>query len=169
MALFEPLFDALNGAGIRYVVVGGVATVLHGHARLTADVDLVIDLSPAEARRTVEVLTGLGLRPRAPVDPLEFADAAVRRRWVEDKGMRVFSLYDPSNPMLEVDLFADLPIAFEQLWERAEMVALGRGRVRIASLDDVIRMKRLAGRPQDLADVEALELVRRRREAGDVS
>ena len=41
MALFEPLFAALNAGEVRYVVVGGVATVLHGHARLTADVDLV--------------------------------------------------------------------------------------------------------------------------------
>jgi hypothetical protein len=45
MALFEPLFAALNRAEVRYVVVGALATVLHGYARLTADVDLVIDLT----------------------------------------------------------------------------------------------------------------------------
>lgn len=43
MPLFEPLFAALEEGDVRYVVVGGLATVLHGHARLTADVDLVID------------------------------------------------------------------------------------------------------------------------------
>lgn len=164
MSLFEPLFGALNAAGVRYVVVGGLATVLHGHARLTADVDLVIDLAPGEARKAVEVLMRLGLTARAPVDPMAFADAAVRHDWIEQKGMRVFSLYDPSNPMLEVDLFAEHPIDFEELWQRAEVVKLTHATARIASIRDLIRLKRLAGRPQDLTDVEALEIILRRRE-----
>ena len=46
MALFEPVFRALNDTGARYVVVGGLATVLHGYARFTADADLVVDLAP---------------------------------------------------------------------------------------------------------------------------
>ncbi len=44
MALFEPVFRALNDTGARYVVVGGLATVPHGYARVTADADLVVDL-----------------------------------------------------------------------------------------------------------------------------
>jgi len=75
VSLFEPVFEALNRAHVRYVVVGGLATVLHGHARLTADIDLVIDLSPPEATKTLEALVDLGFRPRAPVDPLAFAEA----------------------------------------------------------------------------------------------
>jgi len=49
--LFEPIFEALNSAQVRYIVVGGVATVLHGFARLTADLDLIVDLQPVEARK----------------------------------------------------------------------------------------------------------------------
>jgi hypothetical protein len=131
--LFEPLFDALNRANVRYIVVGGLATVLHGHARLTADIDLIVDLVPDEARKAVETFTSLGFRPRAPVEPLAFADARVRKQWIEEKGMRVFALWNPANPMLEVDLFAEV-----------------------------------AGRPQDLADIEALEIILRRQERPDV-
>jgi hypothetical protein len=167
VSLFEPLFDALNRAGVRYVVVGGFATVLHGHARLTADIDLVVDLVPDEARKAVETLTSLGFRPRAPVEPFAFADSATRRQWVQEKGMRVFSLWDPANPMLEIDLFAEHPIDFEELWNRAEIVTLTQTVVRIASIRDLIRLKQLAGRPQDLADVEALENILRRREGPD--
>ena len=163
MSLFEPLFEALNTAEVRYVVVGGFAVVLHGHARLTADIDLIIDLAPDEARKAIETLTRRGFRARAPVDPLAFAGAIVRRQWIEEKGMRVFSLWDPSNPMVEVDLFAEHPIDFEELWNGAEIVKLARASVRIASVRDLIRLKRIAGRPQDLADIEALELILRRR------
>lgn len=78
--------------------------------------------------------------------------------------MRVFSLWDPANPMVEVDLFAEHPIDFEELWNHAEIIKLTRASVRIASIRDLIRLKRIAGRPQDLADIEALELILRRRE-----
>jgi hypothetical protein len=81
VALFEPLFDALNRADVRYVVVGGVAVVLHGFARLTGDVDLAIDLQPAEARKAVATFGQLGLRPRLPVDLMQFADPSVRTTW----------------------------------------------------------------------------------------
>ncbi len=167
VSLFEPLFDALNRAHVRYVVVGGFATILHGHARLTADIDLVIDLSPAEARKALETLKRLGFRPRIPVDPLLFADPQIRRQWIEERGMRVFSLRDPANPMREVDLFVEHPIDFDELWSRSEVIQLTHTVVRIASIPDLIALKRLAGRPQDLADIEALEAILRRRERGD--
>jgi hypothetical protein len=114
VSLYEPLFAAL--AGVRYVVVGGLAVVLHGHARLTADVDIVVDLSPDEAAKAIRALESLGLRPRSPVRAAEFADAAIRRSWIEQEGMRVFSMWDPSNPLREVDLFADHPLPFEELY-----------------------------------------------------
>jgi hypothetical protein len=160
VALFEPILQSLNVASVRYVVVGGLATVLHGFARLTADIDLVIDLEPAEARKAINALVRMGLRPRAPVDPLEFADPAVRGRWARDKGMRVFSLWDPAQPMREVDLFVEPPIPFEELWGRSEIVTLESAAVRIASIEDLVAMKRIAGRPQDAIDIEALETIR---------
>ena len=167
MALFEPLFMALNRAEVRYVVVGGLATVLHGYARLTADVDLVIDLDPTEARRAIEALTDLGFQPRLPVAATDFADPGVRRRWIEEKGMRVFSMVDPDNPMRAVDLFAEHVVDFEQLWNRSERIPLRTTQVRVASIPDLIQLKRRAGRTQDFADIEKLEEILRMRESAN--
>ena len=89
MLLYEPLFRALNASGTRYVVVGGVATVLHGYARLTADIDLILDLEGSAAARAMHALAGLGLQPRAPVDPADFAYSRIREGWLQDKGMQV--------------------------------------------------------------------------------
>lgn len=152
MALFEPLFAALNEANVRYVVVGGLAVVLHGHARLTADVDLIIDLEAEETRRTMNVLTTLGLRPRVPVPAESFADAAQRERWISERAMRVFSLYDPENPLRAVDLFVDHPIDFEELWAESDTVDISGTAIRIASLEHLIRLKEIAGRAQDLEE-----------------
>jgi hypothetical protein len=159
MALFEPIFDALNRSQIRYVVVGGLATVLHGHARLTVDVDLIVDLAPAAARRAIDALTAIGLCPRIPVRAEEFADPDTRAAWVRDKHMQVFPLADPAEPLRQVDLFVETPIDFESLWRRSEVIQLDHTTVRVASIQDLITLKRLAGRTQDLADIEALEAI----------
>jgi hypothetical protein len=159
MAIFEPLFTALNDAGVRYVVVGGLAVVLHGHARMTVDVDLVVDLDPEQARKAIQALVGMRLRPRVPVNPIDFADRSIREAWIRDRGMQVFSMYDPSNPMRAVDLFVAHPVPFEELWSRSRPMPLRQSTVRVASIPDLIHLKRLAGRSQDLADVEQLEAI----------
>lgn len=163
MPLFEPIFVALSQRGGRYVVVGGVAVVLHGHVRLTADLDLVVDLDPEAARQTMEALGSLGLVPRAPVPAVQFADPSHRQEWARSKGMTVFSLYDPTNPLLTVDLFVESPLPFEELWGRAEVMTLGGVEVRVAAIADLVRMKEAVARPRDLEDVERLREIERER------
>lgn len=167
MALFEPVFRALDVAGTRFVVVGGVAVVLQGHARLTADLDLVIDLEVEPCRRAVAALVELGLQPRAPVQAIQFADPESRRQWSEEKGMEVFSLYDPSNPLLTVDLFVRSPVPFEDLWGEADVMRIAEIDVRVASIPHLIAMKRRVGRVQDREDVTRLEEIQRDREMAD--
>ena len=168
MPLYEPLFRALDASGIRYVVVGGVATVLHGYARLTADIDLILDLERNAAGRAMQALAALGLRPRVPVNLEDFADERIRERWIRDKGMQVFSLFDPDDPLLSVDLFAEHPVDFESLHERAETGDLNGIPVRFASIPDLIHLKRLADRPRDREDIEKLEeILRLKGERGD--
>ena len=110
------VFDVLAKARVRYLVVGGVAVVLHGHLRVTADLDLVVDLEPGNALSATKALASLGYRPRAPVALDQFADATQRRRWIEEKGLTVFSLWSPAAPGTEVDLFVREPFAFGEVY-----------------------------------------------------
>jgi predicted nucleotidyltransferase len=163
VSVFEPIFQILNAGGVRYVVVGGLATVLHGYARLTADVDLAVDLAPEEATKMIQALVARGFRPQVPVLPEEFANPTVREVWFREKHMRAFSLVDPTNPMRVVDLLLKPEIPFEELFSRSREVMLNSTKIRIASIDDLIALKRQAGRPQDLADIEQLETIRRQK------
>ena len=163
MGLFTPLFEALNAADARYVVVGGFAVVLHGHTRLTLDVDLVVDLDPEPAREIVDALTELGFIPRAPVKARDFANVSIREAWVEEKGMQVFTMVDRANPRLVVDLFVRRPIEFDALWSRAETIELEGVPVHVAAIEDLIALKRAAGRAQDLDDIRHLEWIRSKR------
>jgi hypothetical protein len=149
----------LEKAGVRLVVVGGVAVVLHGHLRFTADLDLVVALDRDNVLAALSALKALGYRPRPPVPAEDFADPAIRAAWVRDKNMTVFSLWSESFPGTDVDLFAQLPIPFEDLEARAVRLAVAPLTVPVASIRDLIAMKRKAGRPVDATDIAALEKI----------
>lgn len=154
----QTIIEALNRAGVRYLVVGGLAVVAHGHVRFTADIDLILDFDDDNLQRAMEAFVGLGYEPRAPVALHEFADAEIRQAWIDDKGMTVFSLFSDDHPLTEVDLFVADPIGFNEAYGRRVALAVAPGiHATFVALDDLLRMKRSAGRPQDLSDVERLE------------
>jgi len=160
MNQFFRILDTLNRADVRYVVVGGFAALLHGNNRATADLDLVIDLSPQESTKAIDALQSIGLRPRLPVDARLFADAAQREAWYREKNMRVFTMIDPARPAPVVDLFVREPIAFESLLLDSVAVTMQGLRVPVCSIDHLIEMKTQSGRPHDLLDVDNLRLLK---------
>lgn len=138
-------------------MVGGIAVVLHGHLRATKDLDLAIDLAPEQARKAIEALTSAGLRPTLPVNAGDFAEPAIRETWVRERNMVVFQMVDPKDARRSVDLFAEPPIDFEDLWARAVLIAVDDVTVRVAAISDLVAMKRTSGRPLDLDDIAQLE------------
>ncbi len=160
MLTYRRLFEALNASGCDYVVVGGLAVILHGHARLTTDTDLVVDLAGGRVEALLDTLSALGFRPRAPVDLHAFADPVQRQRWIREKGMQVFSVYHASEPRWVIDLFAEPPIDFAELSARAQFKELEGVRIRIAAIEDLIAMKKLADREIDRSDIEHLNQIK---------
>jgi predicted nucleotidyltransferase len=156
MAFFVPVFKQLNTANVRYVVVGGVATILHGYVRATTDIDLIVDLQVEEATRIIQVLVDAGYKPRIPVPAIDFADAAKREDWISTKGMTVFSMFHPEHFGLSIDLFAKSPINFDELWERSNVFDVAGTGIRACSLDDLLTLKKMAGRSKDKDDIEKL-------------
>jgi len=153
---FIALFGVLAAARIRFVIVGGLALVLHGLDRLTADVDIVIDLSSESTLDAVHALTSARYRPLAPVNPEALADPVLRREWQETRHMKVFSFWDSTNLRPTVDIMLDPAVPFSELWTAASVVDIGGHEVHIASIRHLIQLKEAAGRPQDRADIDRL-------------
>lgn len=153
------IFRALAEAEVDYVVVGGFAVILHGHARATRDLDLVIELSPENCRRAIAALTGAGLRPRLPVSMDDLADPAKRAEWRQHRNMIAFPLWDEANPERIVEIFVYEPIEFDRMRSQAVVKHLDDLSIPIASIEHLIVMKRQAGRPRDREDIEALQLL----------
>ena len=71
MDIFVPIFKALELAKVRYLTVGGLATVLHGYPRFTSGIDLIVQLDEQNCKRAIECLLQLKFRSRAPVCSVE--------------------------------------------------------------------------------------------------
>jgi len=144
--------------GVDFVVIGGIAAVLHGSPRATFDLD--VSFAPDEGNLAAlgEILVGLDARPAGVDEALPFTpDAATLRR------IEVLTL-DTSLGRLDVLARPAGAAVYEALRRRAERFDLGGFSVLVASIDDLVAMKRAAGRAKDLADVEELETIRRLRD-----
>lgn len=137
---------ALTAAGIRYAVCGGVAVTLYGATRSTKDIDLLI--LPEDVQRTLEVVRPLGYAFAAL--PMTFDAGTERERHVQ----RVSKIEGSEHLLLDL-LVADA--AFEGALDDRVEVQLPSGPMAVVSRAMLVRMKRLAGRAQDLADLEKLE------------
>jgi hypothetical protein len=154
------LIAVLARHGVDYLVIGGVATQVHGHRRTTMDLDLTPDPSPENLHRLGAALTELEARPRdagsekaeVPVgDPDRLAVAAIVPPLLTRHG-QLHILKEPKGAH-----------GFDEMRKRALVVDLDGNEVAIVSLDDLIRMKRAAGRPADLDDIAALTEVERQK------
>lgn len=154
--MYENLFKALNGNNIRYLVTGGVAVLLRGFLRATADLDLMVSFSRDNITAFTTVLEKLGYQPGVPVSLDELASAASREKWKKEKGMIVFPLYNPKKPQDMIDVLVYEPIPFDEAYSRRELIYAGDTPISVVSVVDLIRLKKISGRPQDLEDIRAL-------------
>lgn len=158
----EAIIRALNEAGVRYLIVGGLAVVAHGYLRFTADVDLILDLNTENMRRALAALEPLGYRPRLPVPIQQLLDDATRASWIREKGMTVFSLISTQHQRTDVDLFVEDPLGFDRAYANATRVEVAPNvQGTFVALDDLILLKTKAGRPRDLEDINQLQKLRK--------
>ena len=158
---FRQIVEALNGAGVRYLVVGGIAVIAHGYVRLTVDVDLMLQLEPQNIIRGLSALAGLGFRPTIPVTSEDFADAGKRQLWIEQKQMKVLKLYSDAHRETSIDVFVSDPLGFEEAIRRVHYYPLAEDvQVPVCGYEDLVKLKLLASRPKDLLDLDQLKKAR---------
>lgn len=160
MTRFEDLLARLDAAGVRFIVVGGIAAVAHGSARATYDLDLVYDRDPANLARLVEALAPLApyLRGAPPGLPFRF-DLPTLRQGLNFTLTTAAGDLDLLGEITGGGKFADL------LPDTVEITLFGR-RCLCLDLPRLIAVKRAAGRPRDLEAIAELEALREERGEG---
>ena len=158
--MFEPdqLLLALTNAEVDFIVIGGVAVGVHGFARATKDLDIVPEPSPENLNRLARLLgelnaTHAGLAdpspdefPFDPTDPLQLAQGT---------NFRLETSLGPIDIMQWV-AGIETESAYNELEPAALHVSFRGTQVRVCGLEHLLAMKRAAGRPEDLKDLQAL-------------
>jgi hypothetical protein len=159
-AHYEEIVEALHAADVDFITVGGIAVNEHGYGRNTFDVDLVIRLTAASVIRAFAALRTLGYFPRVPITAEQFSSSEERHRLIAEKDMKVLNFWSDRHRETPLDIFVTEPFVFDEEYARAELREISPGVVvRIVSLPTLFEMKRAAGRPKDLADIDELSLL----------
>lgn len=159
--MFQSIFDALNKQKVRYLVIGGVAVNLHGYSRNTGDLDILIDLTTANIQKFLKAIQNLGLKPTAPLNPIDLLDPAKRRRWIKEKNMKALSFYDPSEPILSLDILIDSKLDFDLAYKHKKNHGSQGHSVPLIALEDLIKLKKISGRSRDKTDIRALQTIQK--------
>jgi hypothetical protein len=156
----DTIFGTLIAHDVAFVVIGGLAVSAHGYPRGTKHVDLVPSPERANLRRLHAALSELGSEPlevgdfRADELPMSFAPDAL------DEGGN-WALRTAAGRVDVLQWIPGIDEGYDRLRSNALDVEVpGVGRVLFAGYDDLVAMKRAAGRPQDAADLHELEQVR---------
>ncbi len=149
----DPLrvFRTLNRHEVDYVVIGGYAMIAHGSTRTTQDVDFVASRDPLNLQRLERALAALGAELWG-VDAHLMGVELDARTFAEGAN---FTLVTAAGGL---DYFNEVPggVPYEQLRARAVVAESGDVQLRVAGIDDLVRMKRAAGRPRGLQDIAFL-------------
>ena len=146
------LFATLARHDVDYVTVGGIAIQAHGGQRLTQDLDVAVATSAENLERLASALADLDARVLGP-DGRRSSSAPTASLLASSD---LWHLITEHGALDIVTLPAHLG-TFEEMRARAHETSLGDVIVPIADREDLLKMKRASGRPQDLADVEFLE------------
>ncbi len=144
----ENLLRSLKENDVEFVIIGATAFPTHGYSRSTLDVDIFIRNTESNAQKTRDALKKFGY---------DVTDLSV-----EDlKNYKILI----RQYILETDIHPFVTgITFDEVWAHKLIDKIGSVEVFIASLDDLIRMKKAAGRPKDLEDLQILEKLKSKKE-----
>ena len=150
---FRPVLAALQSANVRFVLIGGLAMAAHGSDYATQDIDVGYSRDAENIRLISQALAGLHPRLRGFPEGLPFV-------W-DERTVRAAANMTLDTDTSAVDILGDIPgvDSFEGLWARSVVIELYGFAVHVASIADLIAMKRTANRLKDQNHIlELLEL-----------
>jgi hypothetical protein len=142
---FKELLSVLNAHRVKYLVVGAYAVSIHAQPRATKDLDILVKADARNAKAVFAALAEFG----APLQDLTAADFA-----------QPGPFFRMGRAPVGVDILTEIPgVNFDAAWKRRVEGVIDRKRrlkANFISADDLIAAKLATGRPQDIADVDAI-------------
>ena len=140
---FTKLIASIEDSELEYAVCGGLAMTIHGFVRATIDIDLLIQ--PETLEKAFQIAKDNGYN-------IHGLDISFKERAVEIR--RVSKVI--GEDILSLDLLLVTPFV-EDVWQARQQIEFMGRHLTVVSLEGLVKMKTLAGRPQDLADIHRIE------------
>ena len=143
----EKLLKLLKEHKVAFVIIGATAFPVHGYSRATLDIDIFMKPERLNAERTWNALKNFGY---------DMTDVTVEELLTKKLLIRQYAVETDIHPFVKGTTFGNV-------WKNKVMAKFGNTFAWFASLEDLIRMKRAAGRTQDLEDLKYLLRLRKRK------
>ncbi len=157
---YKLLFEKLEEYKVRYVVCGGLAVNLHGIPRMTADVDIILDLTVENLSQFEKCVDELQYKNGVPIKISDLADELKRKKLVTTKNLIALSFFNYDTAFLALDVVIEFPILFSELWDKRVERMEGNLKLNVVSIDHLIKLKEFANRIQDRQDIYFLSKIR---------
>jgi len=142
---FNEFCGLLNAHHVEFVIVGSHALALHGAPRFTGDLDILIRPTEANARRLLMTIAEFGF-PEVPLTPAQIISPG--------------KIIEMGVPPVQIHVMSQVDgVSWDEVWSGRETAPFGSNAVAFIGRDEYLRNKRAAGRPKDLADIEALRFL----------
>ena len=136
----ESLLKSLKEHKVRFIIIGATAFPVHGYSRATLDIDIFIKPEISNAEKTLAALKNFGY---------DIEDVKVDELLTKKILIRQYLVETDIHPYVK-------GVSFDQVWKNKVKSKFGNTFVWFASLDDLIKMKKAAGRPKDIEDLKYL-------------
>lgn len=148
--LLIDLVKSLKKEKINYMIVGGYAVNFHGHARNTVDIDLIIKFTLANLKKIERLLKAKGMVSKLPIDAVSIYN--FRQEYIENRNLIAWNFYNENDPMDQVDILISHDIGDFKV----EKFLVEDLEIKVIAKEDLLTMKKQAGRPKDQLDIQEL-------------
>lgn len=150
---YAQLFKKLEQQQVRYLICGGLAVNIYGIPRMTADIDLLLDFTDENIDKFENALKLLMYQSLIPVSIKTYINKEERQKAIKDKNLIAYSYFNSKANYMSLDVLIDVPMLFDELWDKKENRMVDGTSVSIVSIEDLIALKKYANRKQDIDDV----------------
>ena len=141
----ESLLKSLKEHNVKFIIIGATAFPVHGYSRATLDIDFFIRPEISNAEKTLSALEEFGY---------DITDITVDELLTKKILIRQYLVETDIHPYVK-------GVSFDTVWKNRVKAKFGETFAWFASLDDLIKMKRAAGRPKDLEDLKYLQRLKK--------
>lgn len=150
------IFEQLHKHQVKYLLCGGLAVNIYGIPRMTADIDLILDFDKENLKQFEICVVNAFYQSQIPVSLSLLSTQQERIKLVKEKNLIALSYFNTRGNVMGMDVLIDVPLNFDDMWERKSTRKSDEIDIHVVSIDDLIKLKEYSNRKQDQDDIYLL-------------